>query len=117
MVEHWRVQVDINGEMVLAIESALLAGQDITEERAAVIRDCARHLLSFVDCTADDKELLAITQQPQAGSDVSPKLPSFENIWEMLIDLSSSHTYALYEAGARDFYDCFIKKLGNLTKR
>lgn len=56
MVEHWRVQVDINGEMVLAIESASLAGQDITEERAAVIRDCAEHLLSFVGSTADNAE-------------------------------------------------------------
>ena len=74
MVEHWRVQVDINGEMVLAIESASLAGQDITEEYAAVIRDCAEHLLSFVGRTADNAE--AETHPPTGDksepSDITP---------------------------------------------
>jgi len=50
------LQLDISGEKVLSIESAFLAGQDIAEERAAVIRGCVRNLLSSVIRTADNTE-------------------------------------------------------------
>jgi hypothetical protein len=48
MVENWRVQVDMNGEMIVVIEPNALSGQNMTEEMEDVVRKCAYHLLSFV---------------------------------------------------------------------
>jgi hypothetical protein len=47
-MKHWRVQVDIDGNMVLAIETASLCGVELTEEQCDVVRGCAEHLRSFV---------------------------------------------------------------------
>lgn len=56
MVQHWRVQVDINGEMVLAIESASLCGLDLTEEQCDVVRQCSEHLSGFVGRASEKEE-------------------------------------------------------------
>jgi hypothetical protein len=47
--KHWAVRVDRNGENILTIESAMLAGKpEFTPEDEQCIRDCAQHLSSFI---------------------------------------------------------------------
>lgn len=48
LIEHWSVAVNRNGENILTIESNCLSGKDLTLEDQETIRQCARHLLSFV---------------------------------------------------------------------
>jgi len=45
---HWGVNVEINGERVLSIESNSLSGIENIEEFADTIRTCALHLLAFI---------------------------------------------------------------------
>lgn len=53
---HWRVEVSVNGESVLAIEPEMLAGKsDITDEEEAAIMTAARHLASFLGLYILDK--------------------------------------------------------------
>ena len=69
MVEHYRVQVDKNGEMVLVIESGSLCGIDMSEEDISVVKGCALNLLSFIGHTPREE----LAQQPTNTG--SPKLP------------------------------------------
>ena len=47
-VEHWGVDVRVNGEHVLTIESNCLCGRDLSDVDKEAIRTAARHLLAFV---------------------------------------------------------------------
>ena len=48
-VFHWAVEVRVNHETVLTIESNSLCGKsELTEKDEETIRLCAEHLLSFV---------------------------------------------------------------------
>jgi hypothetical protein len=56
MIEHWRVQVDINGDMAIAIETNILCGKDLSDDEQDVVQHCAEHLLAFLGRTAEIKE-------------------------------------------------------------
>jgi hypothetical protein len=47
-VQHWGVDVRINGERVLTIESNCLSGIDNISDYAETVRECAHHLLGFI---------------------------------------------------------------------
>jgi hypothetical protein len=58
-MKHWRVEVSIEGDSKLVIESGSLAGVDNIEEYSEEIRTAALHLLGFIgndksDCFACD---------------------------------------------------------------
>jgi hypothetical protein len=56
--EHWAVRVYLNGESILTIETAMLAGKpDLTPEDEACIEMCGRQLLAFIGCRepSDDR--------------------------------------------------------------
>jgi len=61
-VEHWGVDIRINGERVLTIESNCLSGIDNIDDYRETVIECARHLLAFigaeylVDCNEKEKE-------------------------------------------------------------
>jgi len=46
--KHWRVQVDVDGENVLSIETNCYGGVNNISEYGDVIRECASHLLAFI---------------------------------------------------------------------
>lgn len=47
-VEHWGVDIRINGERVLTIESNCLSGIDNIDDYRETVIECARHLLAFI---------------------------------------------------------------------
>lgn len=47
-IEHWGVDVRVNGSHVLTIESNCVYGKQLTNAEEEVIREAARHLLAFV---------------------------------------------------------------------
>ena len=47
-IEHWGVDVRVNGAQVLTIESNCVYGKQLTDDEEEVIREAARHLLAFV---------------------------------------------------------------------
>lgn len=48
MTRGWCVRVSVFTELVVSISERELAGRDLSEDDEDLIRDCARHLLSFV---------------------------------------------------------------------
>lgn len=46
--EHWRVEVSTFGEQIVAIETEMVAGREISDKDQATIELCARHLLGFI---------------------------------------------------------------------
>jgi hypothetical protein len=48
MTKGWCVRVSVFNDLVVSISERELCGRDLTEEDEDLIRDCARHLLSFV---------------------------------------------------------------------
>lgn len=65
--KHWAVSVSREGETILTIESNCLAGRDLSAEDQQCVRDCARHLLSFVGDNPLQVELLdLITLMPDS---------------------------------------------------
>lgn len=46
--DHWRVSVETSGEQIVAIESDMLAGREISEADEDAIRTAAHHLLAFI---------------------------------------------------------------------
>ena len=48
---HWAVTVFRDGEEIVTIESNCLSGREITPEDEETIRNCAKHLLSFIGDT------------------------------------------------------------------
>ena len=55
-VQGWEVSVNVNGENILTIGHNHLSGIDDIDKYADVVRNCARHLLSFIGDGADDGE-------------------------------------------------------------
>ena len=55
-MKHFRVQVDMDGEMVLAIESNSLCGLDVTPEIEECIHGAAVNLLSFLGRASEKGE-------------------------------------------------------------
>lgn len=47
-MRHFRVEVSVNGEPVLSIETEMLAGVPNIDEYAQEIRHAAHHLLAFI---------------------------------------------------------------------
>lgn len=47
-VQHWGVDVRIDGERVLTIESNSLSGIDNIDKYKETVKECAYHLLSFI---------------------------------------------------------------------
>lgn len=47
-VQGWAVTVNVNGEDVLTISHNHLAGVENIDDYADVVRECGRHLLSFI---------------------------------------------------------------------
>jgi hypothetical protein len=45
---HWRVSVETSGEQIVAIETEMLAGREISEADEDAIRTAAHHLLAFI---------------------------------------------------------------------
>lgn len=45
---HWAVSVAVDGNQILCIESNCLSGAEDVDQYAEVIRNCAKHLLSFI---------------------------------------------------------------------
>lgn len=55
---HWRVCVETSGEQIVAIESEMLAGREISEADEHAIRTAAHHLLVFIgDPAPTEKEI------------------------------------------------------------
>lgn len=48
IVEHWGVDVRVNGQGVLTIESNSMSGIENIQDHADAVRTCAMHLLSFI---------------------------------------------------------------------
>ena len=48
LVQHWGVDIRVNGELVLTIESNCLSGIDNIADYADTVRECAHHLLAFI---------------------------------------------------------------------
>lgn len=48
MQSGWCVRVSVFDDLVVSISERELCGRDLTEADEDLIRDCARHLLSFV---------------------------------------------------------------------
>lgn len=46
--DHWSVTVRRNGEEIVTIETAMLAGREISPADEEAIRTAARHLLAFI---------------------------------------------------------------------
>ncbi|MGV0879479.1 hypothetical protein V6767_20300 [Martelella sp. FLE1502] len=46
--EHWRVAVEISGELIVSIETEMLAGRELSEQDEATVEAAARHLLGFI---------------------------------------------------------------------
>lgn len=62
MTPGWCVRVSVFDDLVVSISERELCGRDLTEADAELIRDCARHLLSFVGATSTperDKNAMA----------------------------------------------------------
>lgn len=47
-LQHWGVDVRVNGERVLTIESNCLSGRELSDVDEQAIRTAAQHLLAFV---------------------------------------------------------------------
>lgn len=47
-MEHWGVDVRVNGQGVLTIESNSMSGVENIQDHADAVRTCAMHLLSFI---------------------------------------------------------------------
>jgi hypothetical protein len=54
IVQHWGVDVRINGECVLTIEKDSLSGIENISDYADIVRMCAEHLLTFIGKDAAD---------------------------------------------------------------
>lgn len=61
MIEHWGVDVRLNGERVLTIESNCLSGRDLSDEELEAVYQCALHLIGFCGRTAENKELAQLS--------------------------------------------------------
>jgi len=48
MMRGWCVRVSVFDDLVVSISERELCGRDLSEADKDLIRDCARHLLSFV---------------------------------------------------------------------
>lgn len=49
--KHWRVAVETSGELIVAIETEMLAGRELSEQDEATVELAAAHLLGFVGRT------------------------------------------------------------------
>lgn len=63
----WCVRVSVFDDLVVSISERELAGRELSEADKDLIRDCARHLLSFV---GEPESVDAV--DPQAGSQQRP---------------------------------------------
>ncbi|MET3601026.1 hypothetical protein [Martelella mangrovi] len=46
--KHWRIAVETSGELIVAIETEMLAGRELSEQDEATVDEAARHLLNWV---------------------------------------------------------------------
>lgn len=46
--QHWAVEIRVNGEQILCIESNCLSGVDNISDYTDIIESCAKHLLGFI---------------------------------------------------------------------
>ena len=54
MGKHWRVEIHVEGEDILALESdGLIAGISNIEDYADIVRACADHLRAFIGADVD----------------------------------------------------------------
>lgn len=66
MIHGWCVRVSVFDELVVSISERELCGRDLAEADEDLIRDCARHLLSFVGPPSTN------AVDPQAQPDTKP---------------------------------------------
>jgi hypothetical protein len=45
---HWRVSVETSGDLIVAIETEMLCGREISKAEEDAIRTAAHHLLAFI---------------------------------------------------------------------
>lgn len=71
---HWRVSVETSGELIVSIETEMLAGRDLSEADEDAIRTAAHHLLAFIGdpapreaSTADDLAVARRALEKVAG--------------------------------------------------
>lgn len=88
-VKHWGVDIRVNGERVLTIESICLSGVDDIAKYREVIQGCAHHLLGFIgDGKPDDTlELGTDSQQLKAAIELLKKccgLTKYDHSYEEL---------------------------------
>lgn len=60
----WCVRVSVFDDLVVSISERELCGRDLTEADTQLIRDCARHLLSFAGTPANKR---GRSQRPTPG--------------------------------------------------
>lgn len=64
-VQHWGVDIRVNGERVLTIESNCLSGIDNISDYADTVRECAHHLLAFIgDGVAEPQNTMELDTTP-----------------------------------------------------
>jgi len=64
-VQHWGVDIRVNGECVLTIESNCLSGIDNIADYADTVRECAHHLLAFIgDGVAEPQDTMELDPTP-----------------------------------------------------
>lgn len=68
-MKHFRVEVSVYGEPLVAIESGMLAGKgDLSPDEEEVIREAAHHLLAFVG-TGEPVACFGCGNKPGEGGD------------------------------------------------
>lgn len=96
LTRHWSVSVERDGENILTIESNCLSGRELSDEDEECIRNCARHLLSFVGEVAarESRPAPPLDWQP---IETAPKPPSGRrkviDVWCVTDDLEAARFY------------------------
>ena len=95
-MEHWRVQVDMDGEMILAIESNSLSGLDLTPEREEVLRICADALGSFVGRDKVEKTKARLRKEPSVWVYVEcPFCKTQNTVWLQKVGVTIERQYCI----------------------
>lgn len=57
---HWRVSVETSGDLIVAIETEMLCGREISEADESAIRTAAHHLLAFIGDPSPQPNVVAL---------------------------------------------------------
>jgi len=70
LVQHWGVDIRVNGERALTIESNSLSGINNIADYADTVLECAHHLLAFIgDGVAEPLDTMELDTTPNTARD------------------------------------------------